>query len=54
MNASSGQELFPVRGTLTFASFPEDAGNIADLLVRVEAGHPPSQAMERRREPLAA
>ncbi len=54
MNASSGQELFPVRGTLTFASFPQDAGNIADLLVRVEAGHPPSQAMERRREPLAA
>ncbi len=54
MNASSGQELFPLRGTLTFASFPQDAGNIADLLVRVEAGHPPSQAVERRREALAA
>jgi RNA polymerase sigma-B factor len=54
MNASSGQELFPLRGTLTFASFPQDAGNFADLLVRVEAGHPPSQAAERKKEPIAA
>lgn len=40
MNCKQAGELLYVRGRLTFAAYPEDASNFADLLDRVEKGRP--------------
>jgi len=40
MNRANPGDVLPIRATLTFASYPEKAGNIAELLLEVESGHP--------------
>lgn len=40
INAHHPKELLSLKGTLTFATFPEQSSNYADLLAAMEQGHP--------------
>ncbi len=40
LNAEGSGKQFQIRGALSFATYPADAGNIADLLEKVEGGPP--------------